>query len=52
MARNLYEAVNDRRDDVEAKWVLTSPQECVTTEMIAAKTYFLEKYFDSKIELV
>ena len=45
-------AVIHRQDDVEDKWVLTLSSEIVTLEDIKEKTYFLEPYFDSTIELL
>ena len=45
-------AVIHRQDDVEDKWVLTSTNENITIEDIKEKTYFLEQYFDSTIELL
>ncbi|WP_049492866.1 inorganic diphosphatase [Streptococcus constellatus] len=45
-------AVIHRQDDVEDEWVLTLSSEIVTLEDIKEKTYFLEQYFDSTIELL
>ncbi|EID83211.1 hypothetical protein HMPREF1109_0177 [Streptococcus intermedius SK54 = ATCC 27335] len=45
-------AVIHRQDDVEDEWVLTLSSEIVTLEDIKEKTYFLEPYFDSTIELL
>ena len=45
-------AVIHRQDDVEDKWVLTSTNENITIEDIKEKTYFLEQYFASTIELL
>ena len=45
-------AVIHRQDDVEDKWVLTLSSEIVILEDIKEKTYFLEPYFDSTIELL
>ena len=45
-------AVIHRQDDVEDKWVLTLSSEIVTLEDIKEKTYFLEQYFVSTIELL
>lgn len=45
-------AVIHRQDDVENKWVLTSINENITIEDIKEKTYFLEQYFASTIELL
>ncbi|MGT2935370.1 inorganic diphosphatase [Streptococcus castoreus] len=45
-------AIIHREDDVEDKWVLTSPNEQITIETIQLQTYFLEQYFTSTIELL
>lgn len=45
-------SVIHRQDNVEYKWVLTLSSEIVTLEGIKEKTYFLEPYFDSTIELL
>ena len=45
-------SVIHRQDNVEDKWVLTLSSEIVTLEGIKEKTYFLEPYFDSTIELL
>ena len=45
-------AVIHRQDDVEDEWVLTLSSEIVILEDIKEKTYFLEPYFDSTIELL
>ena len=45
-------SVIHRQDNVEDKWVLTLSSEIVTLEDIKEKTYFLEPYFDSTIELL
>ena len=45
-------AVIHRQDDVGDKWVLTLSSEIVILEDIKEKTYFLEPYFDSTIELL
>ena len=45
-------SVIHRQDNVEDKWVLTLSSEIVTLEVIKEKTYFLEPYFDSTIELL
>ena len=45
-------AIIHRTDDVEDKWVLTSPNEQLSLEIIREKTQFLEQYFTSTIELL
>ncbi len=45
-------SVIHQQDNVEDKWVLTLSSEIVTLEGIKEKTYFLEPYFDSTIELL
>lgn len=45
-------SVIHRQDNVEDKWVLILSSEIVTLEGIKEKTYFLEPYFDSTIELL
>ncbi len=45
-------AVIHRTDDVEDKWVLTSPDEEISLEIIKQATSFLERYFNSWIELL
>lgn len=45
-------AIIHRRDDVEDKWVLVSEGETIDRKTIKKKTYFLEQYFDSWIELL
>lgn len=42
-------AVIHRHDDVEDKWVVAPEGVIFTQEEIAARTYFQEQYFDSKI---
>lgn len=44
-------AVIHRQDDVEDKWVV-SRDEHITKEMIREQTYFMEKYFESEIEML
>lgn len=45
-------AIIHRKNDVEDKWVLTSPGEKLTLEAIQAQTYFIEQYFTSSIEML
>ncbi|UOC12058.1 inorganic diphosphatase [Streptococcus equinus] len=45
-------AIIHRADDVETKWILTSPGEEVSYERIKQATRFLEQYFKSTIELL
>lgn len=45
-------AVVKRADDVEEKWVISSPGEQFTRAQIAEKIAFIEKYFDTMIVFV
>ena len=45
-------AVIHRLDDVEDKWVVCPPGMHFTREEIARQVDFMEKYFDSRVELV
>ncbi|MGF7407196.1 inorganic pyrophosphatase [Lactococcus lactis] len=45
-------AIIHRKDDVEDKWVLTSPTENFTKSEIEQAIHFQEQYFDSEIEMV
>ena len=45
-------AIVHRKDDVEDKWVLTSPTENFTKSEIEKAVHFQEQYFDSEIEMV
>lgn len=45
-------AIIHRTNDVEDKWVLTSPGEELSLEDIRQDTQFIEQYFDSWIELL
>ena len=45
-------AIIHRCDDIEDKWVLASLDEKVNKGLIAEQTYFMEQYFDSRIEMV
>lgn len=45
-------AIIHRADDVEDKWILTSPDEKLSLETIQEKIQFLEQYFISTIELL
>ncbi|GAB2024005.1 inorganic diphosphatase [Lactovum odontotermitis] len=45
-------AIIHRRDDNETKWVATTAGESFTAEEIAKRVSFMEKYFDSWIEML
>jgi len=45
-------AIINRKDDVETKWVVSDIGEFYTESEIKEKVNFIEKYFDSSIELV
>ncbi|EAC8225609.1 inorganic pyrophosphatase [Listeria monocytogenes] len=45
-------AVIQRKNDNEDKWIVTSEDEFLSKKEIFEKTWFLEQYFDSAIELL
>lgn len=45
-------AIIKRHDDVETKWVISSPGETYTAEEIYEQVKFIEQYFDSSVYLV
>ncbi|MDR0299647.1 MAG: inorganic diphosphatase [Streptococcaceae bacterium] len=45
-------AIIHRADDVESKWVVTSEKESFSAEEIMKRVKFMERYFDSSIEML
>lgn len=45
-------AIIHRHNDNEDKWVVTSENEKISEDYILKMTHFLEKYFDSEIEML
>ncbi|MDR1606736.1 MAG: inorganic pyrophosphatase [Streptococcaceae bacterium] len=45
-------AIIYRKNDDENKWIVTSDEEVLSKDEIVEKTYFLEQYFDSVIEVL
>lgn len=45
-------AIINRKDDIETKWVVSDIGESYSVDEIKEKVNFIEKYFDSSIELV
>ena len=45
-------AITHRKDNVEYKWVLTTPTEIFTKSETEQAIHFQEQYFDSEIEMV
>ncbi|WP_048000635.1 inorganic diphosphatase [Lactiplantibacillus herbarum] len=45
-------AIIHRHDDIEDKWVVTGEGESLSEVQIASMTHFMEKYFDSEIEVL
>ncbi|GEL90629.1 MULTISPECIES: inorganic pyrophosphatase [Pediococcus] len=45
-------AIIHRDDDVETKWVVTSEKEVISEKEIFENTQFLEKHFNSRIEIL
>ncbi|MDR2976828.1 MAG: inorganic diphosphatase [Streptococcaceae bacterium] len=45
-------AIIHRRDDVENKWVVTTDRENFSAEEIMSRLNFMEKFFDSWIEML
>lgn len=45
-------AIIHREDDVEEKWVATTPEEMFTKKQIKDRVNFMEQYFNSNIEMI
>lgn len=45
-------AIIQRLDDIEDKWVISTPEEQYSIEQIRTKVAFIEQYFDSHVILV
>lgn len=45
-------AIIKRADDIEEKWVVSTPGECYSKREIAETVHFIEQYFESEIILI